>query len=131
MTEETVSLLYHQPLTKNHLYPFLEALLFGDFDKFNKLDKKLLETVGISAADLERRVKIEAIPRALSRSNTNVQIVSYQQISEILHILKEDVESYIIEAIHEGIVKAKIDESSETIIIKYLYTNQVRLNSEP
>lgn len=81
-----------------------------------------MENAGISHADLERRVKIEAIPRALSRSNTNIQVVSYEQISEILHIQKEDVESYIIEAIHEGIVKAKIDESSETIIIKYPFT---------
>lgn len=57
-------------------------------------------------------MKIEAIPRVLSSNRQNVQIVSYDQISEILKIKKEEVESYIIEAIHNGIIKAKIDESS-------------------
>ncbi len=93
-------------------------MLLGDFDKYGQLDKKALQEAGVAEEEFERRVKIEAIPRVLSSSSKNVQIVSYDQISQILKIQKEEVEGYIIEAIHEGIVRAKIDESSESIIIK-------------
>jgi hypothetical protein len=110
VTEETVKLLNQEGISKN---------------KFAKLDKQLLESSGIKSSELERRVKIEAIPRALSSQSTNVQIVSYQQVSEILHIEKDDVEPFIIEAIQEGILRAKIDEASETIIVKYLCLNIV------
>ena len=131
VTEETVKLLNQEGISKNKYYPYLETLLLGDFDKFAKLDKQLLESSGIKSSELERRVKIEAIPRALSSQSTNVQIVSYQQVSEILHIEKDDVEPFIIEAIQEGILRAKIDEASETIIVKYLCLNIVPSSSEP
>ena len=88
VTEEAVKLLNLEGVSKNQYYPYLEALLLGDFEKFAKLDKKLLESAGIKPSELERKVKIEAIPRALSSQSTNVQIVSYQQVSEILQIEK-------------------------------------------
>lgn len=129
-TEETITLLQNEALHKNQFYPYLESLLLGDFDKFAKLDKKVLQGTEINQADLERKVKIQAIPRVLSINNKCIQVASYQQISEILHINKENVEDYIIDAIQEGILKAKIDESSETIIIKYFFCDIVRSNTE-
>jgi len=62
----------------------LEALLVGDFEKFGQLDKEILTQSGIKQADLERRIKIQAIPRILS--GNRVTTVSYQQIAEILRI---------------------------------------------
>jgi len=46
----------------------------------------------INLEELERKVKIQAIPRILN----GIKIASYSQISEILKINKADVESYII-----------------------------------
>jgi hypothetical protein len=109
LTEDTVRLLHQEGLKKNQFYPFLEALLLGDFEAFSKLDKKCLKGAEVKSSELERKIKVQAIPRALSGSNTNVQIAGYQQISEILKIDKEEVEAYIIEAVQEGIIKAKID----------------------
>lgn len=76
-----MKLLNQEGISKNKYYPYLETLLLGDFEKFAKLDKKLLESAGINSNELERRVKIEAIPRALSSQSTNIQIVSYKQVS--------------------------------------------------
>lgn len=51
-------------------------------------------------------MKVEAIPRLL----TNVKSASYDQVAQRLDIKKSEVESYIIDAIKEGIIKAKLDE---------------------
>ena len=91
----------------------------GDYEAYNKLEKKNLDTSNVEQAELLRKIKIQAIPRILTKQETNVQVVSYKQISTILEIEKSEVEGYIIEAIQEGILNAKIDEFSETIIIKY------------
>jgi hypothetical protein len=66
-------------------------------------------------SDLERKAKIQAIPRILN----GIKVAGYEQVANILEISKDEVESYIIEAIQEGLLKAKIDEFQETIIIKY------------
>jgi len=52
VTEETVKLLNQDGISKNKYYPYLETLLLGDFDKFAKLDKKLLESAGIKSSEL-------------------------------------------------------------------------------
>jgi hypothetical protein len=62
----------------------LEALLLGDFEKFGQLNKEILAQSDIKQADLERRIKIQAIPRILS--GNRVTTVSYQQIAELLRI---------------------------------------------
>lgn len=56
--------------------------------------------------EILRKMKIEAIPRLLS----TVKVAGYDQVAEKLQIQKSEVESYIIDAIKEGIIKAKLDE---------------------
>jgi len=75
---------------------------------------KLLSGAGIKVSDFERKAKIQAIPRILN----GIKVAGYEQVANILEINKDEVESYIIEAIQEGLLKAKIDEFQETIIIK-------------
>ena len=66
-------------------------------------------------------MKIQSIPRLF----TSTKLASYQQIAQMLKIKKQLVESYIIEAIRDGIIKAKLDEFEETVLIKYLFINLV------
>lgn len=75
---------------------------------------------------MERNIKIQALPRILN----GIKVASYSQISEILKINKGEVESYIIEAIQNGLLKAKIDEFQETILITYYWIDLDSFDSE-
>jgi hypothetical protein len=115
VSEETIPLLSQPNLRNNRFFPYLQVLVLGNYEEFHSIDKEALTAAGISLNELERKVKIQALPRILSGITT----ASYEQIAEILKIAKGEVESYIIEGIQEGLLKAKIDEFQETIIIKY------------
>lgn len=67
-------------------------------------------------------MKIQAIPRLLS----NVKVASYNQIAQILSIKKQEVQSYLIDAIQEGVIKAKLDEYQETVIINRINFRALR-----
>jgi hypothetical protein len=127
ITQETVVLTSKKELAGNKLYPFLQQLLLGDFEAFSASAKDLLSSAGIKLVDLERNIKIQAIPRILN----GIKNASYSQVSEILKIQKEEVESYIIEAIQNGLLKAKIDEFQETILIQYSSPNPAKSSSAP
>ena len=62
-------------------------------------------------------MKIQSIPQLF----TLTKVASYQQIAQMLKIKKELVEFYIIEAIRDGIIKAKLDQFEETVLIKYVF----------
>ncbi len=59
-------------------------------------------------------MRIEAIPRLFK----NIKQASYAQAAQMLGIEKKEVEGYIIEAVRLGIMRAKLDEYQETILIK-------------
>lgn len=103
--EEAALLLRNHHLRSNDYYPIFETLIFGDYEAFANLNKEILLKEGIQPAHLERNVKIQAIPRIVA----GISVASYVQVAEILKIKKEEVEGYVIEAIQEGILKAKID----------------------
>jgi hypothetical protein len=84
-------------LNKNKYYPYLEALLLGDFQRYSQLSKEELTKLNIKHSELERNIKIQAIPRILS--GNRVTSVSYEQIALLLKINKTEVESYIIQAV--------------------------------
>lgn len=44
-------------------------------------------------------------------------MANYDQVAQVLQIAKDQVEFYIIDAIKEGILKAKLDQFQETVII--------------
>ncbi len=71
-------------LASNKLYPFLQQLLLGDFESFRASSKDLLASAGVELAELERNIKIQAIPRILN----GIKNASYSQVSEILKIQK-------------------------------------------
>lgn len=84
-------------MSKNKYYPYLEALLLGDFERYAQLPKEELTKLNIKHSELERNIKIQAIPRILS--GNRVITVSYEQIALLLKINKTEVESYIIQAV--------------------------------
>ena len=71
------------------------------------------EKDGVVGADVLRKMKIEAIPRLLG----NIKVANYDQVAQVLQISKDQVEFYMIDAIKEGILKAKLDQFQETVII--------------
>lgn len=77
VTTETVSLAYRQELTSNQYFPFLRQLLLGDFEGFTAADKSSLTASGVKISHLERKIKLQAIPRILSGINQ----ASYSQVS--------------------------------------------------
>lgn len=127
VTQHTVALASRTQLAPNRFYPFLQHLLVGDFEAFRAAAKEALLGSGVEVGELERNIKIQAIPRILS----GIKNASYSQVSEILKIEKGEVESYIIEAIQKGLLKAKIDESQETILIKYVSAHLAKSTSAP
>lgn len=84
ITQETVALTSKKELASNKLYPFLQQLLLGDFEAFSTSSKALLSSAGIDLVELERNIKIQAIPRILN----GIKNASYSQVSEILKIQK-------------------------------------------
>lgn len=88
-------------------------LLKGDFEKLDMGMLTKLEQDGVVGSDVLRKMKIEAIPRLLG----NVKNASYDQVASVLQIKKEQVEFYIIDAIKEGILNAKLDQFEEAVII--------------
>lgn len=105
INDEATILLRQPHLKLNQFYHLFEALVFGDYERFGSIDQTLLKKEGINEGDLEKRLKIQAIPRIFN----GVTRASYHQVADSLKIKKEEVEEYIIEAIREGILKAKID----------------------
>ena len=87
-----MTLISRGTLKSNKFYSFLEQLLVGDFEGFHQASKESLNASGINIGQLERNVKIQAIPRILN----GIKIASYSQVSEILRVPKGEVESYII-----------------------------------
>lgn len=77
VSTETVSLAYRQELSSNQYFPFLRQLLLGDFEGFNAADKSSLVSSGVKISHLERKIKLQAIPRILSGINQ----ASYSQVS--------------------------------------------------
>lgn len=106
-------MLDHPSLQKNELFPVLEVLLKGDFEKLDLNRMKAFEKEGVAGEEVLRKMKVEAIPRLLS----NVKSASYEEVAAKLGVRTNEVESYIIDAIKEGTIKAKLDEFQERVII--------------
>lgn len=58
ISDTALSLLGNELLKKNELYPILEVLLTGDFEKLDLNSIKKLEKDGLVAEDVLRKMKI-------------------------------------------------------------------------
>jgi len=58
ISDTALSLLGNELLKKNELYPILEVLLTGDFEKLDLNSIKKLEKDGLIAEDVLRKMKI-------------------------------------------------------------------------
>jgi hypothetical protein len=77
VSEETIPLLSQPNLKSNRFFPYLQVLVLGNYEEFHSINKEALTTAGLNLNELERKVKIQALPRILSGITT----ASYEQIA--------------------------------------------------
>lgn len=59
--------------------------------------------------------------------NTQVTNFSYNDLSQLLNIAKDDIEMWAIEAIQNKIIDAKIDQLNEVVVIKSHMLREIKL----
>ena len=101
--------------TSKELFEFIDLFLKADVASFKKSiakAKKLMDTHGISAE--EATLKKQYIDVCSIKG----EVMKNKDLAKLLDIKEDDIEEWVIEAMANDVIDAKIDQISETVIIK-------------
>ena len=97
-----------------------------DFLAFKTANANVFTQNGLSASDVEQKVKVLTLS-ALGAQAAD-RVVSYAAISASLKIELEEVELWVIEAIAQNLVDATIDQINSSITFLYVVTSLLCLS---
>ena len=115
--EEVMMVASVQDLKKSskELFEFVDLFLKNDVAAFKKnisSMKKLMEAQSISVE--QATLKKQYIDVCSIQSET----ISFKNLAKLLDIKEDDIEEWVIEAMSNDVIDAKIDQVSEQVIIK-------------
>lgn len=103
-------------LESKPVYAFIKVLSSDDFEAYKQFTTKnptIIADLGLHKDEIERKVRLLSL---VSLASTE-QEISYEKIAKALHIPETDVEIWVINAISEDIIAAKMDQLKRTVTI--------------
>ena len=105
--------------THQKLYELLQLFCeqkLDAFEAFNKGNSEFFGTAGLSVENCRKKMRLFSLTTLAAESN----ILSYSQIAEQLNIEEGEVESWVICAIADQLVDARMDQANEKVYIRFV-----------
>lgn len=99
------------------LYELFTIFLQGsvsDFEKFAADNKDLITKHGLSQEDLLAKMRLLTIASLCSKAT---QAISYASLAADLNISEDQVESFVIDAIGQGVIDARLNQLTRTVTV--------------
>ena len=90
---------------------------YQDFETFSKSGTKILSATNLSVDALATKMRILTLV-SLAQENTKIP---YETIASSLSVSADDVESWVLDTISEGLIDAKLDHFSNSVYITYAF----------
>jgi translation initiation factor 3 subunit M len=103
---------------ESKLYELLKIFLSGsvsDFEAFAAQNRDLITKYGFSQDELTKKMRLLTLTSLFSRKS--VQSIPYATLAKELGIDESEVESYVIHAIGQGVIDARLNQLSRTVTI--------------
>lgn len=101
--------------SSKELFDFVDLFLKADVAAFKKDVSKMKKVMDAQKIQLEQAIlKKQYIDVCSIQSNK----MSFKDLAKLLDIKEDDIEEWVIEAMSNDIIDAKIDQVSEQVIIK-------------
>ncbi len=100
-----------------NLYNLLKIFAGGDFEDFLKFEKEnpgVLEQLSLDTAKCTENMRLLSLASLCAEA----EVISYKEIADGLQVEDSQVEKWIIKGITSRLIDAKIDQLSQTILIK-------------
>ncbi|KAG0197479.1 hypothetical protein BGX28_009050 [Mortierella sp. GBA30] len=107
-----------QNLKAEKVYELLSVFMSGNVQDYRALASKhagLFKELGLDEEETLRKIRILSLASLGSENLTRE--LSYQQIAKALEVDESEVELWVIDVIRAGLVEAKLNQVSKTVII--------------
>ncbi|XP_075250968.1 eukaryotic translation initiation factor 3 subunit M-like [Convolutriloba macropyga] len=114
--DHLISLKPVDGLKGTKIYELLDIFVhknLQDYQKFESQNKQFLEENAFDQADLIRKIRLLTFASIALESKE----LTFATLSDKLQLSNNDIESFIIEAIRSKVVKAKIDQVNQRVLV--------------
>jgi hypothetical protein len=102
--------------SKNQLYQLLEIFTNGhlaDYTKWENANQDFIKSSSIDSTMCKNKMMYLNVCIAANKDN----VITYDKLSELVGISRDDIEDWIIDAIVNNIIDARLDQDKECIVI--------------
>ncbi len=119
-----VELIPVQQLAKQDakLFDLLQILFKGsvaDFEKFAAENTDLISKHGLDRESLTAKMRLLTIATLCSNatSSSSNSVITYQKLASDLNIDEDQVESFVIDAVGQGVIDARLNQLNKTVTV--------------